>query len=151
MKKTVLYILIAVFLIVLVLYVNISNAIAKQRKAESFNNQFEMYLNKEISGTDIATIINRAIENNEKNSIPKDEKGFYINNEETTIRVELNMISYNEENEVIYNTYQMEAVNKLGISSFLSNYNTASFKCSNIEYHQKTGQVSKIIIEQNED
>ncbi len=151
MKKTVLYILIAVFIIVLVLYVNISNAIAKQRKAENFNNQFEMYLNKEISGTDIATIINRAIENNEKNSIPKDEKGFYINNEETTIRVELNMISYNEENEVIYNTYQMEAVNKLGISSFLSNYNTASFKCSNIEYHQKTGQVSKIIIEQNEE
>ena len=151
MKKTVLYILLAVFIIVLVLYVNISNAIAKQRKAENFNNQFEAYLNKDLSGNDIATIINKAIDNNEKNSIQKDEKGFYIDNGETTIRVELNMISYNEENEIVYNTYQMEAVDKLGIASFLENYNTATFKCSNIEYHQKTGQVSKIVIEQNGD
>lgn len=151
MKRTALYILISAFIIVLVLYVNISNAIEKQRKAENFNNEYEIYLNKNLSGTDIATIINKAIENNEKKSIPKDEKGFYLNNEETTIKVELNMISYNEKDEIIYNTYQMEAVNGLGITSFLSHYNTASFKCSKIEYHKKTGQVSKIVIEQNEE
>lgn len=151
MKKTALYILIAVFIIVLVLYVNISNAISKQKKAENFNYQFEMYKNKKLSGVDIATIINKAIDNNERNENLKDEKGFYINNEETTIKVELNMISYNKEGEIIYNTYQMEAVNGLGISNFLSNYNTAIFKCSEINYHQRTGQVSKIVIEQQED
>ena len=151
MKKTALYILIAVFIIVLVLYVNISNAIEKQKKAEHFNNEYEIYLDKELSGTDIATIINRAIENNEKNSIPKDEKGFYLNDDEKTIKVELNMISYNKEGEIIYNTFQMEAVNALGITNFLANYNTANFRCSKIEYHQKTGQVSKIVIEQNEE
>ena len=151
MKKTALYILIAAFIIVLVLYVNISNAIAKQKKAENFNSEYEIYLDKKLSGTDIATIINKAINNNEENAIPKDEKGLYINNNETTIKIELNMISYNEKEEIVYNTYQMEAVNSLGITKFLSNYNTANFKCSSIEYHQKTGQVSKIIIEQVEE
>ena len=148
MKRTVLYILIAVFLIVLVLYVNISNAIEKQRKADNFNYQFEMYKDRDLSGTEIATIINKAIDNNERNNITKDEKGFYIDNNETSIKVELNMISYNKEGEVVYNTYQMEAVNGLGITTFLSNYNTATFRCANIDYHQKTGQISKITLEQ---
>lgn len=151
MKKTALYILIAAFIIVLVLYVNISNAITKQKKADNFNSEYEIYLDKKLTGTDIATIINKAIENNEKNSNLKDEKGFFIDNGENTIKVELNMISYNEEDEIIYNTYQMEAVKGVGITNFLSNYNTANFKCSNIEYHKKTGQVSKIIIEQVEE
>ena len=151
MKKTILYILVLVSITVIVLYVNISNSIAKQRKAENFNKQYEIYLNKNLSGAEIATIINKAIENNEKNEISKDDKGFYLDNGETTVKVELNMISYNEKKEIIYNTYQMEAVAGLGITNFLSNYNTAVFKCSKIEYHKKTGRVSKIIIEQSEE
>ncbi len=151
MKKTALYILIAAFIIVLVLYVNISNAIEKQKKTDNFNSQYELYLNRNLSGTEIATIINKAIENNEKNGNKKDEKGFYIDNNETTIEVELNMINYGQEDEIVYNTYKMEAIKGIGITEFLDNYNTAKFKCIKIDYHQKTGQVSKITIEQQKD
>ena len=150
MKRTVLYILLAVFIIVLIIYVNISNAEKQHRKAAYFNKEYEMYLNKELSGANIATIINKATENNEKNSNLKDKKGFYIDNGENTIKVELKMISYNEEGEIVYNTYQMEAIKGIGITTFMKNYNTAKFKYSNIEYHKKTGQVSKIIIEEVE-
>lgn len=151
MQRTALYILIASFIIIIVLYVNISNAIARQKKADSFNSQYEMYLNRKLSGTEIATILNKAIENNEKNNNPKDDKGFYIDNNETTIKVELNMINYGQDDEILYNTYQMEAINGIGIQAFLANYNTAKFKCTHIDYHAKTGQVSKITIEQQPD
>lgn len=150
MKRTVLYILVVVFIMVSIIYLNISNAEKQQREASYFNKEYEMYLNKELSGANIATIINKATENNEKNSNPKDKKGFYIDNGENTIKVELKMISYNEEDEIVYNTYQMEAIKGIGITAFMQNYNTAKFTCSNIEYHKKTGQVSKIIIKEME-
>lgn len=150
MKRIVLYILLTVFIIVSLIYANISNAEKQQRKAAYFNKEYEMYLNRELSGANIATIVNKATENNEKNSNPKDKKGFYIDNGENTIKVELKMISYNEEGEIECNTYQMEAIKGIGVTAFMKNYNTAKFKCSNIEYHKKTGQVSKIVIQEIE-
>ena len=53
--------------------------------------------------------------------------------------------------EIVYNTYKMEAIKGIGITEFLDNYNTANFKCIEIQHHKKTGQVSKIIIEQQAD
>ena len=39
---------------------------------------------------------------------------------------------------------------KNDITSFVKNFNVILFKCTNIEYHQKTGKISKLTFEQIE-
>ncbi len=107
------------------------------------NQEYEYYLNKEIYGTEVTTLINKVIDQNERNSIAKDEKGYYIDNGENSIKIEFKMIT-------IERTYQMEDFYNNDINEFLANFNTIRFKCTNIEYHEKTGKISKLVIEQLE-
>ena len=109
------------------------------------NKEYEIYLNKELLGTDVTTVINRAMNDNTKNSVLKDEKGFFIQNDTNSIKVEV--IMFNEEKPT---TYQMETIQKVGMNRFIDNFNLISFKCLNIEYHKKSKLISKIIFEQIE-
>ena len=45
-------------------------------------------------------------------------------------------------------TYRMETIDKVGISEFISNFNTAKFNITKIEYHEKTGKVKYIEVSQ---
>ena len=89
MKKTVL--LIAILILVALLY--ISNLLItnnnKNREIKRYNLQYEYYLNKIIYGTDLATVINKAVNENELNNVKKDEKGYYIENNENSIKIEI--------------------------------------------------------------
>ena len=40
-------------------------------------------------------------------------------------------------------TYQMETIEKTGITGFVKNFNLIKFKCSKIEYNDKTKKISK--------
>lgn len=51
----------------------------------------------------------------------------------------------------IEKTYQMEDFYNTGMTEFVKNFNLILFKCTSIEYHKKTGLISKITIEQIED
>ena len=44
------------------------------------NAEYESYLNKEIYGAELATIMNKVIDSNETNAIDMDNKGKYIDN-----------------------------------------------------------------------
>ena len=106
------------------------------------NLKYEQYLGKEIYGTDVITLINKAISNNETNKVEKDEKGFYINNEQDSIIIDLIMIT--DEEKQSETTYRMETIYKVGINEFIKNFNTAQFKCIQKEYHSATGQIAYI-------
>lgn len=143
MKKT-LAIIIIIFLIVTFSVINfVLNIQTESRQTKKENMEYEYYLNKEIYGTDVATIINKAIESNKKNNVAKDENDFYIENKENSIKIELKMISIDK-------TYQMESIYNNDVTTFVKYFNLIKFKCSSIEYHKKTGKISKIIFEQIE-
>lgn len=107
------------------------------------NKEYEYYLGKEIYGTDVTSLMNKAINENEKNGVEKDEKGYYIDNNKDSIKIELKMIT-------VEKTYTMEEINNHDMNQFLKNFNLIKFKCTSIEYHRKTGKVSKMIFEQLE-
>lgn len=107
------------------------------------NKEYEYYLDKEIYGTEVTSLMNKAINENEKNGVEKDEKGYYIDNNKDSIRIELKMITVDK-------TYPMEEINNHDMNQFLKNFNLIKFKCTSIEYHKKTGKISKMIIEQIE-
>lgn len=105
------------------------------------NKTYESYENKEVLGTDIISIINKATDSNEKNDIKIGEDGNYIDNGKNSIRIE---IKFKDLDKVI----TMERINNVGIEKFWSNYGALSFKCTKIEYHEKTHRVKYMYFEE---
>lgn len=143
MKKVLILILIVLSVIVIVSIRYISNKYLITSEIQKINKEYELYKDKKLLGTDVTTAINKALDSNERNEIPKDEKGFYIENDTNSIKVEI--IMYNEEES---KAYQMETIQKVGINGFINNFNLIDFTCSKIEYHDKTKMVKKIVFQQ---
>ena len=78
MKKIFAILLLTCFIVILIITVNFNIYQKQQRQIQNFNRQYEEYNKENLSGVDITTLINKAISNNEKNNIAKDENGFYI-------------------------------------------------------------------------
>lgn len=146
MKKVFICLLIILIVVTIIAVMYISQNSKRLQQIKQINQEYEIYLNKEIFGTDVTTIINKATNQNEKNNILKDEKGFFIENDTNSIKVELVMLQDNEKA-----TYQMETLQKVGLNGFIKNFNLINFKCSKIEYHEKTKLISKIVFEQIEE
>ena len=146
MKKAIICLIIAFIVIVIIITMYITKNNRQFVEIKEHNQEYEIYLNKKVFGTDVTTVINKATNANVKNEIPKDEKGFFIENETNSIKVELILL-----NEDKKETYPMEALQKVGLNGFIKNFNLIYFKCSKIEYHEKTQMVRKIIFEQIEE
>lgn len=134
-----------IFLIIIILIVGISylylNFKANYNIAQRENKQFESYKGQEIYGAELTTIINKAVDNNENNDVPKDDKGKYINNNTNSIQIQIKML----DNEKIY---AMETLYHGGMDKFVQFYNEIKFKCTNIEYHTVTNKVKYMLFEQ---
>lgn len=146
MKKLFIGLIIVIIVGVLISVMYVTEINKKVEQIRKNNQEYETYLNKEVLGTDVTTIINKSINQNEKNEILKDDKGFYIDNETNSIKVELIMLQEGKKS-----TYQMETLQKVGLNGFVKNFNLIKFKCSKIEYHEKTKYVKKIVFEQIEE
>ena len=131
--KKISIVIIAIIIIVAVVgvkYISYENA---QSLIKQENKEFEQYQDKELNGLDVATVINKATDKNTKNNISKDEKGNFIQNDENSIEVEI----YMSDNDI---TYKMESIFNAGTEQFVQYYSNINFRCSQIEYHKKTGR-----------
>lgn len=100
-------------------------------------------------GADVLTIINNAINNNELNNVEKDDKGLYIENDKTSIKVTIILLRTNDKDEITEVAYDMERLEKTGLNEFVSSFGITNFECTNIEYNS-TGRISKIFVKQIE-
>lgn len=146
MKKTLIVFSIiflsAVLIVSVSLVQNKENLITIQKE----NAEYEKYKEGQVFGTQVASLINKAINENLKNEVKQDEKGFFIENETNSIKIEIRL-----QNEKDLKTYQMETIQKVGTDGFIKNFNLILFKCINIEYHEQTKRVAKIVFEQIEE
>lgn len=140
MKKIVIFFVIVIIIVCGISYLYL-NYKAEYNMSKKANLEFEKYLNEEVYGTDLATIINRAVDNNEKNEVERNNKGIYLNNDTNSISIEIKMT----DNDSIY---QMETIYNSGIQNFINYYSNIKFKCTNIKYHDSTSKVSYLFFEQ---
>jgi len=141
MNKTFFIMLAVFFIIICIICTFLINIRAEKQQIKNENMEYEEYLNKEILGTQLATLISKVVDINERNNVEKDEKGYYIDNEENSIKVDLKMTTIDK-------VYPMEEIYNNEITSFVKNFNFIKFKCTSIEYHKKTGKISKLIFEE---
>ena len=139
MKKQTIAIFILFVIIVIAVAVAVSQNIQKQRELSNYNNQYEQYKDIEVYGTDVATLINKAVDNNEKNEVPKDENGYYIANNTNSVKIYLKL-------ETEGDNYPMERIVKLSMTEFVKNFNLETFTCTKINYHNETGKVSEVYL-----
>ena len=124
----------------LILFANLKQVQRQNRELQKFNSEYEFYKREDLCGVDITTVINKAIDNNEKYEVEKDENGYYIPNEENSIKIHIKLIN-NEK------TYEMERIKEIGLESFVEFFGEVDFKCTDIEYHKKSGKISKMTFE----
>ncbi len=134
MKKSFILILTCLIVVFVILLSNYYKYRDKQNEIKEFNLQYEEYLDKEIYGTEIATVINKAVDSNETNLVEKNDIN-YINIEIKIIDLEEDMI------------YDMETLYNGGIVQFVEFYNSILFKCIHIDYNSE-GRVKYLLFEQ---
>lgn len=140
MKKLIIFLVIVLIIVATVGYVYL-NYKATYNEAQVKNAQYESYDGKEIFGTDLATLINKAVDDNTKNKIEKEDTGLYEDNGKDSVRID---ILFTDDNEV----HSMEEIYNSGTDTFMQYYNQIKFKCTKIEYHQNNGRVSYLYFEQ---
>lgn len=140
MKKNFIFMLCIIGIIIAILSVKYLSYKAEYGEIKRRNFEYEKYLNKEILGTELTTIINKAVDNNEKNSVAKDEQGFYVTNDINSVKIQIQIL----DNETMYD---METLYNGGMERFVQNYNSINFECTKIEYN-KSGKVSYMLFKQ---
>lgn len=140
MKKVIIFFAILIIIIAIVA-VQYSSYIVDKKAIMSENEEYEQYLNQEIYGIDLASLINKTADKNIKNKIPKSENGIFIQNDNNSIELEI----YMKDNET---TYKFETIYNNGTEQFAQYYGNVKFKCSKIEYHKATNRISYILFEQ---
>lgn len=140
MKKFLIFFVI-VIVIVSIVAIRYSSYKVEHDTIMKENAEFEQYKDKEIYGLDIATIINKVMDKNIKNEVSKNDKGMFIENDTNSIKMEIYMTD-NEQ------TYRAETFYNNGIEQFMEFYRDIKFKCSKIEYHEKTNKIKYLYFEQ---
>lgn len=139
MKKFSIFCLIVIIILCVIsgMYINY-RANYNLLKKENF--EFERYLDKDIYGTELITLINKVINNNENNQVRKNN-GIYINNNQNSINIEIKMTDTDQ-------IYQMEKIYNGGIQNFVNFYGNIKFKCIKIEYHNSTNKIRYLLFVQ---
>ena len=129
MKKTFITILVIVGIIVALFIIKYIRYQEKVAQIKEYNVQFEQYLDKELYGTEIATVINKAVDINEQKVVKKNENGKYIQNNTDSVNIEVKINDLEEEK-----IYNMETLYNGGMQQFVQYYNNIKFKSSKVEY-----------------
>lgn len=140
MKKIIILLSIGI-IAVAVVGINYINYTKQNSEVLKYNLEFEKYYQKEIYGIDLTTIINKVINNNEKNNVEIGQNKRYISNDTDSINIEIKMTDIDQ-------VYTMETLYNGGMEQFVQYYGNIKFKCTKIEYHKKTGKVSYLYFEQ---
>ena len=140
MKKIIILIICIVTVIISIFGIKFLNYRDEQNSIRKDNLEYETYLNKQVSGRDLTTVINRAVNQNEKNQVSKNDDGFYIENDENSLEIEVRM----SDNDT---TYKMETLYNGGMVTFIQYYGDISFECTEIRYN-KIKKVCYMVFEQ---
>ena len=140
MKKIAIFIVCVIIIITIFTYIFYNYKI-KKSDIDTNNMIYNMAYEKELSGNKLATLINKALDSNEKNFIKKDDKGFFIENDENSIKIE---IKFKQSDHI----FQMESIYLNKVSEFIRLYGQAIFKCTKIEYHNKTKLVKYLYFQE---
>lgn len=144
--KKIIYILITFLIILTISIYLVYTYRVNFNKSQKINKEYKSYYNMQMLGTELVSILNKTADINEKNNIQKDANGIYINNDDNSIKLYIKLKYKND-----YRTIEMEKILNDGVEKFIKTYGAASFKCTDIIYHEKTNNVKELTFTETDD
>lgn len=141
MKKTYWVFIVAIAIICFVCYLLYSKKNELNTK-QGINRLYEKYYETEVNGIDLATLINKAYDQNVLNRVEKNDSDLFISNDTNSINIEL---SFKDSDKV----YHFEKIYINGTEKFVELYSNVSFKCDKVDYHDKTKIVKYLHFTEN--
>ena len=142
MKKYIILLVATVFVACVIIYARFQFKVNKSM-VNFENNPYTSIVGKNISSTELATLINKAMNKNADNEVQRDENGYFIENDENSIKIDVHFLL----DDTILKAEQIE---KSDLNLFITAYSSAQFKCTKIEYHNKSKLVKYLYIEEQE-
>lgn len=148
MKKNLIILISALLIICAFVVYFVINYRNMQIEAQINNKEYITYKDKTVVGTTLVSLINKTVDNNEKNNIQKDDKNVYIENDENSIKIYIYFLDLDKDGEYIKTPYTMEQIYNNNTENFIKLYGTSNFHCTNMDFHEKTGNVKSLTFEQ---
>ena len=148
MKKNLIILISALLIICVFVVYFVINYRNMQMETQINNKEYIEYEDKTIVGTTLVSLINKTVDNNEKNNIEKDDQNVYIENDENSVKIYIYFLDLKKDNEYIKTPYTMEQIYNNDTENFIRLYGTSNFHCTNIDYDEKTGNVKSLTFEQ---
>lgn len=142
MKKYIILLVATVFVACVIFYARFQFKVNKSM-VNFENNPYTSIVGKNISSAELATLINKAMNKNADNEVQRDENGYFIENDENSIKIDVHFLL----DDTILKAEQIE---KSDLNLFITAYSSAQFKCTKIEYHNKSKLVKYLYIEEQE-
>lgn len=139
MKRIILLLSTIILIAILLFSYNYIQYENKQADVKRFNNVFLDYNRNNLFGTDLTTVMNKAIDNNEKYKIQKDESGLYIPDKLFSTKIYIIL-------EKEGSNYPMENFYKVGIKEFTQYFGELNFECTKVNYHEN-GRISEMFFQ----
>ena len=144
MKRNFLIIILILLVITIIAVYSVYTYRAQAEESQKVNKEYESYYDINFLGTQLISIVNKTMDYNQKKDIAKDENNkYYIDNEKDSIKIYVEFI-YKDE----IKTILMEDIASSGPEAFVSQYSTAKFRCTKIDYHEKTKNVKSLTFEE---
>ena len=141
MKKIIIFFTLIIAIILVMAYIYSRYKISVEQVRQE-NLELERYTSKDnITGMELATIINKSVDRNTRNEVEKDSNGKYIDNGKNSINIDIKFL----DNDI---TYNMEKFYNNGIENFIYYYGNIEFKCNQVQYHIFTNKIKYIEFEQ---
>ena len=126
MKKILIFFVVVIAILCTIWYIYSMHKLQRQEK-NVYNKYLESNLNKDISGTDLASLINKSANLNEQNDVLKDSNGNYIDNKQNSISIEIKFI---DNDEII----KSEKIYANGMDKFVELYGNSKFNTKIAKY-----------------
>ncbi|MBP3596710.1 MAG: hypothetical protein J6J60_04850 [Clostridia bacterium] len=139
MKRIILLITTIIIVAILIFSYNYIQYENKQADVMKFNKIFLDFNRNNLYGTDITTVMNKAVDNNEQYKIKKDESGLYIPDELFSIKIYIIL-------EKEGSNFPMENFYKVGIKEFTKYFGELNFECIKVNYHE-SGRISEMFFQ----
>lgn len=147
MKKIIILILITVIAVISIVFANYIEYMENKTQIMNVNKEFTRYQDSTLQINTVITLMNKAIQKNTENNISKDENNFFIENDTNSIKVFLEIKSRGS----LIPMEDLILGKKAGIEKVNYAFSDMLFEITELEYHKKTGQLKKVIIQAKEE
>lgn len=146
MKNTIMIILLIVVIIVCIFFAKFVEFNHETSIVRQFNYYYQKFDKDNLTGLDIVTVINKAMNENQINEIAKDEKGYYNQDDNKSIIIYVDLTKNEDENDD-FKVFRMEKIVNVGMDSFVELFGSVKFKCTKVNMHEDTGRIASMIFE----